>query len=173
MEWNVIAGRAEQRRVTRARITEAAVESLIESGVAATTTLQVQRRAGVSRGALLHHFPTHEELLGAAITRLVEHNEEVVRKEMTSVAQARDGDRWGRSLRVFGAVLRSLSYAAELELWAVARTDPRLRETLRRAEGAARRDHRVLGDVLGPEATAAPGCSPAPPSTCSRGARSS
>ncbi|WP_406195552.1 TetR/AcrR family transcriptional regulator [Streptomyces europaeiscabiei] len=155
-----MSSREEQRRATRARITEAAVESLIESGVAATTTLEVQRRAGMSRGALLHHFPTLEELLGAAIALLVERNEEAVRKEMAAVEQdpGGAGERLGRSLRVFGAVLRSPSYAAELELWAVARTNPRLREVLRRAEGAARRDlYRVLGDVLGAEATAAPG----------------
>lgn len=149
-----MSSREQQRRATRARIIEAAVESLIESGVAATTTLEVQRRAGVSRGALLHHFPTHEELLGAAITGLVERNEAAVRTEMAAAKQ----DGFAGSLRVFGAVLRSPSYAAELELWAVARTHPRLREALRRAEGAARRDlYRVLGDVLGAEATAAPG----------------
>ncbi|MGC9539725.1 helix-turn-helix domain-containing protein, partial [Streptomyces sp. UG1] len=50
--------RNEQREATRAQIVDAAVQSLIEVGVAATTTLEVQRRAGVSRGALLHHFPT-------------------------------------------------------------------------------------------------------------------
>ncbi|WP_416979580.1 TetR/AcrR family transcriptional regulator [Streptomyces sp. T028] len=152
--------REEQRRATRARIVEAAVESLIESGVAVTTTLEVQRRAGVSRGALLHHFPTHDELLGAAIARLVERNEEAVRKEMATATQDQDGagDPLERSLRILGAALRSPSYAAELELWAVARTKPRLREILRRAEGAARRDlYRVLGEVFGGEATAAPG----------------
>ncbi|MGC9544677.1 helix-turn-helix domain-containing protein, partial [Streptomyces sp. UG1] len=54
----VMTRRDEQRVATRAQIVDAAVESLIEVGVAATTTLEVQRRAGVSRGALLHHFPT-------------------------------------------------------------------------------------------------------------------
>ncbi|MGP3963845.1 TetR/AcrR family transcriptional regulator [Nonomuraea sp. 3N208] len=151
-----MVSREEQRRETRARILRAAVESLIEKGVAATTTLEVQRRAGVSRGALLHHFPTHEDLLGAAVGLLVERNEEAVRKELAVTAA--DNERLSRSLRVLGSLLRSPSYGAELELWAVARTNPRLREVLRRAEGAARRDlYRVLGDVLGPEAMAAPG----------------
>ncbi|WP_188194736.1 TetR/AcrR family transcriptional regulator [Nonomuraea sp. SYSU D8015] len=115
-----------------------------------------QRRAGVSRGALLHHFPTHEDLLAAAVGLLVERNEEAVRKEPAVTAPGKE--RLSRSLRVLGSLLRSPSYGAELELWAVARTNPRLREVLRRAEGAVRRDlYRVLGDVLGPEATAAPG----------------
>src|SRR5262245_11831889 len=48
----------ERRDQTRGRILDAAVESLIEAGVAGTTTLEVQKRADVSRGALLHHFPS-------------------------------------------------------------------------------------------------------------------
>lgn len=48
---------------------DAAVESLIEVGVAATTTLEVLRRAGVSRGALPHHFMTREDLRGCCDER--------------------------------------------------------------------------------------------------------
>jgi AcrR family transcriptional regulator len=51
---------------------DAAVESLIEVGFARTTTLEVQRRADVSRGALLHHFPSKAELLVAAVDHLAE-----------------------------------------------------------------------------------------------------
>lgn len=145
--------RDEQRAATRARIVDAAVESLIEAGVAATTTLEVQRRAGVSRGALLHHFPTREELFGAAVGSLVARNEQAVRHELTATATG--GDPFLRSVRVLRAVMRGRSFAAELELWAVARTNPPLREALRRAEGAARRDlYRVVDDVMGPELTA-------------------
>lgn len=147
--------RDEQRAATRRRLVDAAVESLIEKGVAATTTLEVQRRAGVSRGALLHHFPTHEELLGAAVGRLVQRNEEAVREELAAGPPSADG--LSRSFRVLWAVLRRPAFGAELELWAVARTNPRLRQVLRQAEGAARRDlYRVIGDVLGPEVTSAP-----------------
>lgn len=147
--------RDEQRDATRARIVDAAVESLVEVGVAATTTLEVQRRAGVSRGALLHHFPTREELFGAAVGALVARNERAVRHELTTVAA--DGDPFLRALRVLRAVMRRRSFAAELELWAVARTDSGLRSALRRAEGAARRDlYRVVGEVMGPRLTASP-----------------
>src|SRR5262245_27303772 len=50
--------REEMRRKTRALIVDAAVELLIEQGYAATNGLKVQQRLGISRGALLHHFPT-------------------------------------------------------------------------------------------------------------------
>src|SRR5690349_12447170 len=62
----------------RQRLLDAAVECLIELGVAATTTLAVQRRAGTSRGALLHHFPTHAALLAASVAELVKRNEQAV-----------------------------------------------------------------------------------------------
>lgn len=132
---------------------QAAVESLIDVGVAATTTLEVQRRAGVSRGALLHHFPTREELFGAAVGSLVARNEQAVRHELAAAAP--EGDPFLRSLRVLRAVMQGRSFAAELELWAVARTNPALREALGRAERAARRDlYRVVDEVMGAELTA-------------------
>ncbi|MFI9172425.1 TetR/AcrR family transcriptional regulator [Streptomyces lincolnensis] len=145
--------RDEQRDATRAQIVDAAVDSLIEVGVAATTTLEVQRRAGVSRGALLHHFPTREDLFGVAIGSLVTRNERAVREELAAARP--DGDPLSRSLRVLRSVMCGPSFGAEMELWAVARTNARLRDVLRRAEGAARRDlHRVVDEVMGPELTA-------------------
>jgi AcrR family transcriptional regulator len=62
----------QRREETRRALLDAAVESLIEVGFARTTTLEVQRRAGVSRGALLHHFPSKAELLVAAVAHLAE-----------------------------------------------------------------------------------------------------
>src|SRR5438128_4428078 len=62
----------QRREETRRALLDAAVESLIEVGFARTTTLEVQRRANVSRGALLHHFPSKAELLVAAVDHLAE-----------------------------------------------------------------------------------------------------
>jgi len=150
-----VTKRDEQRDATRARIVDAAVEALIEVGVAATTTLEVQRRAGVSRGALLHHFPTRHDLFGAAVGLLVTRNEQAVRQEL--IAAGPKGDALLRSLHVLRAVMRRPSFAAEFELWAVARTDPQLRDVLRRVEAVARRDlYRVVDQVMGPELTASP-----------------
>jgi AcrR family transcriptional regulator len=53
-------------------ILDAAVACLVEGGYAAATTLRVQTRAGVSRGRLLHHFPSRDELLVAAVRHLVD-----------------------------------------------------------------------------------------------------
>ncbi|GAA2093086.1 MULTISPECIES: helix-turn-helix domain-containing protein [Brevibacterium] len=74
METQAQGGQGGQRRGREAKdaILSAAIDCLLEDGYAATTTLRVQQRAGVSRGKLLHHFPSKRELLAAATRRLTE-----------------------------------------------------------------------------------------------------
>jgi AcrR family transcriptional regulator len=48
----------DRSRVTRKRLLEATVRCLAELGWSGTTVLVVAERAGVSRGAAQHHFPT-------------------------------------------------------------------------------------------------------------------
>ena len=55
---------------TRAKLMAAVVECLVEVGWAGTTTTLVSQRAGVSRGAQLHHFATRGELVAAAVEHL-------------------------------------------------------------------------------------------------------
>ena len=55
---------------SRLLILDAAVACLVEDGYAGASTLAVQARAGVSRGRLLHHFPSRAELLVAAAEHL-------------------------------------------------------------------------------------------------------
>lgn len=120
----------------RQRVLDAAVEALIDVGSAKTTTLEVQRRANVSRGALLHHFPTLADLLSSTVGELVRRNEQSV----YASAQTLDGsgDDVDRAVRVLALALSEPSYQAELELWTVARTDPDLLQALRQAEKGAR-----------------------------------
>lgn len=49
------------------RILDAAFEVLKERGFAGFTTPEVARRAGVSRGAQVHHFPSKHDLVTAAM----------------------------------------------------------------------------------------------------------
>ncbi|MDJ0788868.1 MAG: helix-turn-helix domain-containing protein [Myxococcota bacterium] len=57
---------------TRESILDAALECLVERGYARTATADVAERAGVSRGAQLHHFPTRAGLLAATVEHLAE-----------------------------------------------------------------------------------------------------
>ncbi len=54
---------AERSDETRARVLEAAIRCLHQQGYPATTTLLVAQEAGVSRGAMLHQFPTKVDLM--------------------------------------------------------------------------------------------------------------
>jgi AcrR family transcriptional regulator len=138
-------------RSTRDRILDAAVQSLIEQGASRTTTLDVQRRAQVSRGALLHHFPTHALLLSATVDDLVRRNEQSVFEMLEKLQDAPDPVE--RAIRALALMMAQPAFMAELELWALARTDEALRQALRQAERGARIDsERVLRTLFAPAA---------------------
>ncbi|WKL16051.1 TetR/AcrR family transcriptional regulator [Comamonas testosteroni] len=141
--------REQQKQATRARILNSAMTCLMDLGVARTTTLEVQRRAAVSRGALLHHFPTHAELLCAVVDAIVVRNEEAVLKHLRR--KARRSDPVEHAIHTLVDSMREPSFLAELELWVVARTDTELREALVAAERKALRDRmRVLDEIFAP-----------------------
>ena len=137
----------QRREETRRALLDAAVESLIEVGFARTTTLEVQRRAAVSRGALLHHFPSKAELLVAA----VDHLAEMRAREMKAFASQLPPERAeappasgdpppggdARSDAVLGLLWQCFSgtfFKVSMELRTAARTDPELRRVLTDAE---------------------------------------
>lgn len=62
-----MATQIERREATRSALLGAAVESLMEHGVAGFTTSDVVRRAGLSNGALFRYFPTKADLLAATV----------------------------------------------------------------------------------------------------------
>lgn len=151
--------REDQRRETHRRIVEAAVELLVERGYAAATALGVQQRVGISRGALLHHFPTSESLLAAAVERLVEMNLDAVREEFAAVASDVDAghDPVARGVWVLYRASRRASFATEMELWAATRADEWLRQALLAQERVALAQLQELTDeIFGPEVVGMP-----------------
>jgi AcrR family transcriptional regulator len=65
------ASKAEQGAATRVRLLDATIDCLVDLGWSGTSTTEVVRRAGVSRGAQVHHYPTKEDLVLAAIEHLL------------------------------------------------------------------------------------------------------
>lgn len=61
---------AERSAATRVRLLDATIDCLVELGWSGTSTTEVVRRAGVSRGAQVHHYPTKEDLVVAAVEHL-------------------------------------------------------------------------------------------------------
>ncbi len=145
----VMGVRIEQREATRERILDAAVDALVSAGYAGISTVAVQRAAGISRGALLHHFPSRAALVEALVAHLVGLNETVV-CEVTAQLPS-ELDVVTRALRALYETLARPAFQAELELWAVSRTDSELRAALWVAERAAGRDlRRVVDEAFGP-----------------------
>jgi AcrR family transcriptional regulator len=109
------------------------VACLVESGYAGTTTLTIQARAGVSRGRLLHHFPSKETLLVAAAQHLA-----ATRFASDGLAAAElPGDPEARIDRVVEEMWTTFQqpyFWASVELWTAARTDPALAAALLPAE---------------------------------------
>ena len=64
----------ERSATTRAKLIEAAIDILYKSGYSAATTVEVAKRACVSRGAMLHQFPTRVHMLLAVAQHIVDAN---------------------------------------------------------------------------------------------------
>ena len=138
----------ERTRAMRARLLDATVDCLVERGFGGTSTTLVSERAGVSRGAQLHHFPTKNDLVVAAVEHLTE-----VRGAELAAAAARlpTGPRRTRAvLRMLGDHFTSPVFAAALELWVAARTDETLRAVVAPLEQRIGREtHRMTVELLG------------------------
>jgi len=109
---------------TRTALLDAALTTLVEDGYAATTTTEVAARAGVSRGAQLHHFPTKAELLTAAVEHLLERR--VADFERALAAVDADADRLEAAVDLVWSQFQTPVFVAWVELWIAARTDPAL-----------------------------------------------
>ncbi|WP_395650034.1 TetR/AcrR family transcriptional regulator [Brevundimonas sp.] len=78
----VRGGHAERSAQMRQRLIDAAVACLRRVGYAATTTQLVMEEAGVSRGAMLHHFPTKVDLIIAVGEAAALHQNRYVRRRL-------------------------------------------------------------------------------------------
>ena len=81
---------AQKSASTRTQIIEAAIKCLVELGYGRTTTTVIAQKAGLSRGAMLHHFPSKMDIIRAAVDYLHAKRLRAFRKAMTKVAP--DGD---------------------------------------------------------------------------------
>ncbi len=132
----------------RQRLLDATLECLVEFGWSGTSTTLVSQRAGVSRGAQLHHFPTKTDLVLAA----VEHLSDARRQELEDAAAGLPtGRRRTRAvLEMLAAHFTGPVFSAALELWVAARTDPGLREAVGPLEQRIGREtHRSTVELLG------------------------
>ena len=123
---------AERSSATRQALLEAARAIISEHGYSGTTTAMTAQRAGVSRGAQLHHYATRQDLLLAAIDYI--HGR--VEADVEEISQRIDG-RADEDVRRFICDLWDRVFAEEnfnpnIELVTAARTNSELRSRLQK-----------------------------------------
>lgn len=117
---------AERSALTRAQLLDATVECLSVLGYARTTTTEIADRAGVSRGAQLHHFPTKAELVITAVGHLFDRRHA---EFVDAMARLPAGvPRAAAAIDLLWRMVSGPTFYAWLEIAVAARTDPELRE---------------------------------------------
>lgn len=119
---------AERRATTIDKVLTATIDCLVERGYANTSTRHIARRAGVTVGALQHHFESKAELMAAALQRLGDRmaDDFLARAPATGDPE----ERISRLLDHLWSVHRGALFAAGVELWVAARTDSELRSAM-------------------------------------------
>ncbi|MFD4183632.1 TetR/AcrR family transcriptional regulator [Rhodococcus sp. NPDC058514] len=140
----------DRSRLTRQRLLEATIDCLAEQGWAATTVGVVAQRAGVSRGAAQHHFPTREDLITGALEFMFDSRMEAAHLEATGLPAGP-----GRTEAVVTRLVEYYTgtlFKAALQVWTAAASDPALRErVLPLEEKFGRVAHRTAVTLLGVE----------------------
>lgn len=106
---------------TRDRLLDAVVACIAERGYAATTTAEVLERAGTSRGAMLHHFPTRATLMAAALERLLQLRLDAAQRAIEQPDGPLGID---EGIDLAWSLHDNAVFVAHVELWVAARTDP-------------------------------------------------
>lgn len=137
----------DRSRATRAKLLEAAITCLAELGWSASTVAVVAERAGVSRGAAQHHFPTREALFTAALDHVTRERGDQIRQQLSDQGNEVSTE------TIVGVVFDLYSgtfFRAALMMWVAAASEPQLREQIVPLEARiGRQVHRLVVDVLG------------------------
>jgi AcrR family transcriptional regulator len=138
------APKQDRSRATRRRLLEAAVACLADHGWAGSTVSVVAERAGVSRGAAQHHFPTREDLFTAAV--------EYVAEERSTALRALFPDGAADRRAVVAALVDLYTgplFRAALHLWVAASNEDQLRPRVTELEARVGREtHRIAVELL-------------------------
>jgi AcrR family transcriptional regulator len=142
----------DRSRATRQRLLEAAVACLAEHGWSGSTVTVVAERAGVSRGAAQHHFPTREDLFTAAVEHVAEKRSAALRAVLPGQAPAAAGSP-ARTRAVVESLVGLYTgplFRAALQLWVAASNEEQLRPRVTALEARiGRESHRMAVELLG------------------------
>lgn len=143
----------ERTERTRELLLDATIDCLVELGYARTSTNEICRRAGVSRGAQQHHFATKAELMAHAVEHLV--NKLIARMSSGDHTTLPGPDRIGEGIEMLWRGYSGELSTAVMELWVAGRTDPELQKAMQPIDKAlARKTTELFREMLGDQAPA-------------------
>ncbi|MFI9204847.1 TetR/AcrR family transcriptional regulator [Streptomyces sp. NPDC053048] len=146
----VTSPKQDRSRVTRQRLLEAAITCLAEYGWAGSTVAVVAERAGVSRGAAQHHFPTREDLFTAAVEYVAEERSAALRSLVGTAGWIVGPARRYTVLTGLVDLYTGPLFRAALQLWVAASNDHSgLRARVTELEARVGREaHRMAVELL-------------------------
>lgn len=125
---------AHKSSTTRDQILDAAIHCIVELGYSNTTTTRIAEQASISRGAMLHHFPSRLDVIRAAVDYLHEKRLRAFRKSITTIPSG--VDRVKMAVEGYWAHVTHPIFVAFFELSVAARSDPDLADILHPAQKA-------------------------------------
>lgn len=136
---------------TRGRLIEATIQCLVKVGYAGTTTPLVATEAGLSRGAMLHHFENSATLIRATIVELHERRLRAFRR--SSEVSHHDPS---TMVAAYWKQVQKPAFIAFQELAMAARTDVELAQIMRPLQVEYRERFNAEAIALFPEWHSAP-----------------
>ncbi len=137
--------------MTQAAILDAAVQCFYDLGYANTTTENIANTAGVSRGAMLHHFPTRFDLITAAVAHLHQKRLDMYAEEEAEVQQGAEHTRIEEGIDTYWRQLNTPEVVVFHELKVAARTDLELAKVLIPALQEFRQNQRAMSRKVFPD----------------------
>lgn len=119
---------------TRARILDAALRLFAEAGYAGATNARIAEAADLTRGAMLYHFPSREDLVEATIAHVQHRRTELFNR--VAHDKPADADAADYAIDSYWRLLQTPAFRAFAELEAAAKSDVWLAEAIRPAQEA-------------------------------------
>jgi AcrR family transcriptional regulator len=123
-----VGWQAQKSAATRKQIVSAAIRCIVESGYSKTTMMNIAGKAGLSRGAALHHFPSKMDIIKAVVNYLHEKRLRAFRRSILEIPEG--ADMAHLAVQAYSTQLHHPIYVALFELSVAARTDEELRRIL-------------------------------------------
>ncbi len=132
----------ERSAAMRNKLLDATIESLFEVGYFQTSTVAVTERAGVSRGAMLHHFPSKADLIMAASQHIVELRRNIHADRLGKFTT--DHEKFLYLIDVLWEAFQTPSGIARIEIMVGARSDPEIGPRFRKLNDELEERHKQL-----------------------------